>query len=749
MSNPQIKLRIGVFMGGKSSEREVSFNSGRTICDHLDTEKYTIIPIFQNITGELYILPWKFLHRGKVSDFEDRLTKEAQKIVWDDLKNILDFVYIAAHGQYAEDGILQGTLEVLQIPYLGSKVFASALSMDKFIQKDVLKSNNILTPISVNLNANQVNDLDDSQKCLENLINRLNKKNISLPIIIKPQKSGSSLGITVVKDKNNLISAIKKASSIESVKEQGVLVEEYIKGLEFTCIVITDNEGKDLPLIPTEIVPEENTDLFDYKQKYMPGRATKYTPARCNPEQLKLIQETSIAVKKALNIENIARIDGFLVQDNNKLNKVIITDPNTLAGMAPSSFIFRQAAEFNMSHTNFINHLIETELKNYNMNINQSINLNNDKNSPKIKIGVLLGGPSNEKEISLESGRNIVYKLSPKKYTAIPLFVDQNLNIYKINQKLLVRNSTKEISEDLSPEMLVKWSDLPNIVDFVFIGLHGAHGENGSIQGMLEMLNLPYNGSSVLTSSLCMDKYKTNNFLRTKGFNVPKSSLISKSEWLVNQESIVKDIHGSISYPLIAKPHDDGCSFFVEKINNKEELIQTINNIFATKKTHVLIEELIYGTELTIGVIGNNSSYALPPTRTIVNKDILSIEEKFLPGAGENQTPANITKEALELVQQTAKKCYSALNCKGYSRIDCFYQNKEQSSNGQEKIIILEVNTLPALTPATCIFHQASEIGLKPMEFIDLIIELGLEEHTKKSNNFKDTVNKKLTKLFL
>src|SRR3989344_8397360 len=114
------KLKVGVFMGGKSIEKEVSFNSGRTICDHLDTARYSIIPIYQTDIGTLYILPWHFLHRGKTADFENRLVKEAESIVWDDLKNRIDFMYIAMHGRYAEDGILQCILELFGILCLGS-----------------------------------------------------------------------------------------------------------------------------------------------------------------------------------------------------------------------------------------------------------------------------------------------------------------------------------------------------------------------------------------------------------------------------------------------------------------------------------------------------------------------------------------------------------------------------------------------------------------------------------------------------
>src|SRR5271155_2979995 len=107
------KYRIGVLMGGMNIEREVSFNSGRTICDHIDSSKYEVIPLFQTEQGDLYILGWHFLHRGKIADFRKRLDLESKLFRWDELKNIVDFVYVAMHGRYAEDGTLQGMLEVL------------------------------------------------------------------------------------------------------------------------------------------------------------------------------------------------------------------------------------------------------------------------------------------------------------------------------------------------------------------------------------------------------------------------------------------------------------------------------------------------------------------------------------------------------------------------------------------------------------------------------------------------------------
>jgi len=722
------KLRVGIGMGGKSIEREVSFNSGRTVCDHLDPHQYEVIPIYQTMAGTLYILPWHFLHRGKTTDFENRLQQEAEQITWDDLNDRIDFMYIAMHGRYAEDGILQGTLELLGIPYLGSSRLASALCMDKIRVKRLLSYHGIGVPRDIVLDPHEINTITNQQ-----LMEQLAASNLPAPWIIKPYQEGSSLGICVVHDATELLDAVKKASLVHPTKQQAVLIEEFITGMEFSCITLYDYKNQNyMPLLPTEIVPEEGTALFDYEQKYMPGRATKFTPPRCAKEIIAMIQESCVTVMKQLDIKTISRIDGFVTPDN----RVIIVDPNTSSGMAPSSFLFREAAAMtNMNHTELINHLIETDLAHYGM-IKKIKSSKNPTDAPqkKLRVAVLLGGPSREREISLESGRNVIYKLSPHQYDVTPLFVDQKNNLYIISTAQLVLNSTKEIAGQLIPEKQITWHSLKEQFDFVFIALHGGIGENGSVQGILEMLGVPYNGSSVLASALCMDKHKTAQYLNAAGFETPQQILVTQKNWTTDKKAILTTIRSTISAPYIVKPSDDGCSMLVQKVSDKE-LASAIDAIFAQEKTTVLIEECITGMELTVGVIGNDIPQALPPSQAIASGTILSIEEKFLPGAGENQTPAPLSKPAQQLIQKTTERAYKELGCKGYARIDCFYQSAKESPTKKDRVIIIEINTLPGMTPATCIFHQAAEIGMKPMEFIDRIIEYGLEEHSNQPKN--------------
>lgn len=749
-------IRVGVLMGGRSIEREVSFNSGRTVCDHLDTACYSIIPLFQTQAGTLYILPWKFLHRGKIADFEHRLSSEAQSLSWDALKEMIDFMYIATHGTYAEDGRLQGFLELLGIPYLGSGVFASALGMNKTIQKSFLRHAGIDVPRSITVQPTDIINIINIEHYRAVLLEELKAQQLTFPLIVKPEHEGSSLGVSVVYNLEELPAALLAACSINSAYQQPVLIEERLVGMEFSCITLVDKAQKRfIPLQPTEIVPEKDRHLFDYEQKYMPGRAAQYTPARCSPEIIERIQTVCVRTTEALGMKIMSRIDGFVTCDG----RVVIIDPNSLSGMAPTSFLFKQAAMHNMNHTQLINYLIATELSQPSSLKDLLHTTSKQESEPmqeikKIRVGVLMGGNSNEREISLESGRNITYKLSPHRYEVTPLFANDAMELFVLDQTLLVRNSTHEISELVTKERQVLWNDLPKLFDFIFIGLHGGSGENGCVQGALEMLDMPYNGSSVLTSSLCMDKHKTNAFLKDAGFDVPAYFFVSRQEWQQNQDTVLTQITDSLSFPIIVKPHDDGCSVLVQKIDTVQALTKAIDQVLTSKgKSGALVEEYIQAMELTVGVLGNDNPQALPPSQAIANQGVLSIEEKFLPGAGENQTPAPLSPAALVFVQRTIEAVYKTVGCSGYARIDCFYQKAEESPTGSERVIILEINTLPGLTPATCIFHQAAELGIKPMDFIDCIVQLGFEKHgrrllqTKEAHSQQSELKKGLEKV--
>ncbi|HLB40970.1 MAG TPA: hypothetical protein VJJ83_04220, partial [Candidatus Babeliales bacterium] len=538
-------------------------------------------------------------------------------------------------------------------------------TMDKIKQRDFLQLHGIEIPRGIVVPSAQIRTFAQHQA---EFLQQLADQQIAFPVIVKPHQEGSSLGVSLVHRPADLAAAVLLAGTIYPQRQQAVLIEEKMMGMEFSAIVLEDwATGAPVALPPTEIEVEAQTGFFDYEQKYMPGRALKHTPARCSAAELALIQATCIKVKTALAIQTIARIDGFLTPDH----RVVIIDPNTLSGMSPATFLFLQAAEIGMSHTQLINHLIYTDLKQKNllgqllMTADQLLNPTSTNTAPaKISVAVLFGGDSNEREISLESGRNVIYKLAPQKYNVLPLFVDQNCELYRLSHKLLVRNKTTEIAALVTPADRVPWADLPRLVDFVFIALHGGKGENGAVQGALEMLGLPYNGSGVFTSALCMDKFKTNQLLQQHGLAVPRHYYLTRTAWQTDPQQALTAIEIQLALPLIVKPANDGCSVLVQKVNSLAELTIALETMLATKD-HAFIEECIVGTELTIGVIGNQQPQALPPSQTVVAKDILSLAEKFLPGAGENLTPAPLPLTALTLAQQTVTAAYQIVGGAG------------------------------------------------------------------------------------
>jgi D-alanine-D-alanine ligase len=343
----------------------------------------------------------------------------------------------------------------------------------------------------------------------------------------------------------------------------------------------------------------------------------------------------------------------------------------------------------------------------------------------KMKIGVIMGGISSEKEVSLESGRNIFSKIDRQKYDPLPIFMDSRGLLWEIPIKLLMRNSTSDIEEDLDGEAeRIPYEKLKSLVDFIYIGLHGKYGEDGCLQGLLELLKIPYTGSGVLSSALAADKYTSRNVLGMSGINVPRTKTVSIKEWENNRDKILDATEEDMGFPCVVKPAREGCSTAVKKVVSKEGIADALLTAFGWDNV-ALVEEFIDGTEVTCGVTGNEEPVALTPSETIPTEDVLSLEDKFLYGRGENKTPARFPEDMLKKIQDVAVRTFLALGLKVYARIDMFVLN-------DGRILVLEANSLPGMTPSTVLFHQAAASGITQTELIDRIIRLSLNAHAKK-----------------
>jgi len=343
----------------------------------------------------------------------------------------------------------------------------------------------------------------------------------------------------------------------------------------------------------------------------------------------------------------------------------------------------------------------------------------------KMRVGVIMGGISSEKEVSLESGRNIFSKMDRQKYDPLPVFMDSQGLLWEIPIKLLMRNSTMDIEEDLAEDARrIPYEELKSVVDFIYIGLHGKYGEDGCLQGLLELLKIPYTGSGVLGSALGIDKYTSRNVLAMSGIDVPRTKAVSIREWENNADKILDQIEKDIGFPCVVKPTREGCSTAVKKVVSREGIPDALLSAFDWDSI-ALVEEFITGMEVTCGVIGNDAPIALTPSETIPTEDVLSLEDKFLYGQGENKTPARVSEEMLKKIKDVAVRAYCALGLKVYSRIDMFVLN-------DGRVLVLEPNSLPGMTPSTVLFHQAAASGITQSGFIDKVIDFSLEAHAKK-----------------
>ncbi len=632
------------------------------------------------------------------------------------------------------------------------------------------------------------------------------REGIGLPVVVSHP---SELNRPVIYDPTELMSFLNAHLKtdgfvLESLDgESTVLIEGFIEGKEFSCIVLEDEQGKAIALPPTEI--RKGKELFDYRSKYLPGLSRKITPIDLPDTQINGIRQACEKLFYDLHFDVYARIDGFLSTDG----RIFLNDPNTTSGMMPSSFFFHQAAEIGLNPSQFLTFIVRTSLAKRSIQAKGNIRyeallesldkqIQNDRNAlgNKKRVAVILGGYSSERHISVESGRNVFEKLaSSEKYAPFPVFLTGNNSqhqLYHIPINLLLKDNADDIREKAEhfsfhpvvkeimkaceaitgkyasanhtavPEKL-SYTQLKEKSDEVFIALHGRPGEDGAIQEKLEAVHLPYNGSNKESSSITIDKYRTNEILKNNGFLVAEHMLISKEEWLNDRKKFEAVLKDKIRYPFIAKPVDDGCSSAVKKIKSFDEFEAFCTLLFRTndeldpaasgmlhikakeefpQKQVVLVEELIskkdaaHFLEITGGMLtrfnkqGEIEYEVFEASEALADGEILSLEEKFLAGQGQNITPARYAKntsdrqKVSDQVKATLGAAAKVLGVTGYCRIDAFVRVYKDC---RAEVIFIEVNSLPGMTPATCIFHQAAINHYKPYDFIDRILDFGKE----------------------
>jgi D-alanine-D-alanine ligase len=344
---------------------------------------------------------------------------------------------------------------------------------------------------------------------------------------------------------------------------------------------------------------------------------------------------------------------------------------------------------------------------------------------PVMRVGVLLGGMSAEREASLASGRQVCVHLNPQKYSVIPLFMDLRGRLWHIPQKLLIQNTTTDVLARLEADATrVYYEDVTSLIDFAFIALHGKYGDDGCVQGLLELLHIPYTGSGVLASAVCMDKHMAHRVLEHAGVEVARELLIEDQDWTEDPEGVRIQIMETVGLPCVIKPDREGSSIGVSVVNEKNEIDEALREAFAWDNL-ALVEERLEGLEFSCIVLGNDELQPMVPTETATVNPFLTYEDKYMPGQSQKITPARVSKETLERIQQEVLKAYRALGMNNYGRIDGFLVDGA-------RVLITDPNTSSGMNPSSFLFHQAADSGLNPMMLFDRMIELAQEAHAAK-----------------
>ncbi len=306
----------------------------------------------------------------------------------------------------------------------------------------------------------------------------------------------------------------------------------------------------------------------------------------------------------------------------------------------------------------------------------------------KLNLALLSGGISSERDVSIASGNQVYEALDRKKYE-------------------IIRYDPKT---DL-PRLI---EDAPTI-DAALIILHGPFGEDGTVQGLLDLLDIPYQGSEVIGSAIAMNKLASKKLYEKSGLRVPLYIVVKRDDTLNTDECVER-----LGMPLVVKPVGSGSSVGISIVRSKDSLRDAVVKAFLEDE-EVLIEAYIDGIELTGGVIGNDKLEALPIIEIIPDEthDFFDYHAKYTPGMTQEICPARIDEAMTEKAQTCAKVAHSALFCKGYSRTDMILADQD--------VYVLETNTIPGMTPTSLLPQAAEEAGIKFSELLDRLIELSLE----------------------
>lgn len=774
-------MKLAVICGGPSLERGISLNSARSVADHLEGDGIEIVPIYFDFKKNAYQISRAQLYSNTPSDFDFKLQSHAKFLSKTALKKLLqsvDIAFPAMHGAFGEDGGIQKILENYGVPYVGSGVDACKRCFDKYDANEFIMSQGFFALPSAVLKIYH----DDHEKIVRDFFKQHNIKRA----VVKPATGGSSIGVHSV---TSVEEALEKVELLFSKRmDTRVVVEPFCEGTEFTVIILQNRFGMPVAVLPTEIETDYgDNQVFDYRKKYLPTRQVKYhCPPRFSNEVIEKIQVQAEQLFTVLGMRDFARFDGWLLPDGNiwfsDFNPISGMEQNSFlfqqsarAGFSHRDvlrFILRNACE---------RHKIEFPEVKKEHKQGKPVNVIFGGATSERQVSLMSGTNA---WLKLKRSK----KYSPKPFLLdlennvweVPYALTLNHTVEEVMancenaekdeerlrflvEKVKLRLATKEMSEEFFVPIKITLPEFIRKTKFAFLGLHGGMGEDGTIQKILGDSGVKFNGSGYEASHICMDKYVTGKKLlgmEKEGIFVAKKksmelSKVSKKTW----DKLVEELG---TKDLIVKPQSDGCSSGIVRLSSAEDLESYLNyansgahaiprgtfknqtgiiemplkkmrnllfeNFIETDQIKIVGHKLAYKkksgfVEVTVAVLQDGKSLkALNPSMTVAEGAVLSVEEKFQGGTGINITPPSeeiVKPKILERVKKSIEKVAEKLGLEGYARLDAFI-NVETGD-----VIIIEVNTLPALTPSTVLYHQGlvEKEPMYPLELLEKLIE--------------------------
>lgn len=362
----------------------------------------------------------------------------------------------------------------------------------------------------------------------------------------------------------------------------------------------------------------------------------------------------------------------------------------------------------------------------------------------KKRVAVIFGGRSGEHEVSLNSAVSVMSALDREKYEVIPVGITKEggwlvgvdpLKAVEAGEvghagtpAVLLGDPTRRGLIPVGPQQMGLTAAEGDTIDVVFPVMHGTYGEDGTIQGLLELANIPYVGAGVLASALGMDKVMMKTVFAQHGLPQARYWYCLRKDWEQDESGVVAEVEQRFGYPCFVKPANLGSSVGITKAHDREEFLKAMD-LAACYDRKIIVEESVDAREIEVSVLGNDDPIASVPGEIIPSKEFYDYEAKYLDGLSKLIIPADLPPETTEKVRRLAVEAFKAVDCAGLARVDFFVTR----SGGE--VLVNEINTIPGFTKISMYPKLWEATGISYSQLLDRLIDLAVERHQDKNKS--------------